>query len=566
MRRMLTRARLLSAAALAALGLAVPAAAQATFTGTGDPRAGVVNVFTWGHWTFDEYTNNPERYGAFLTHTLWGLSTFRTYFDTKLSDYPSGTFGGGPWVYRDAYGDLVSDGDESGTDPSWYLRDATNTRRVYLLYDCDGTACSQYALDIGNPDMRRWWIDRVLADLAWVDPGASARTLASYNGLLIDDVNMDMRISDGGDRAVAPYDPRTRAPMTEAAWRGYMADFMEEIRTAVKAAHPQAKIAHNAIWAAKTTHYWSRSDPTVLPYRWDDPDIQRQIDAADYFVLERGVADTGVLGGNEADVRFKLEDMFPGESDDRGDSLLKFVDFVHSRDRGVIFAPDRDTLPARTDPTRPPLLPAMTAREVDEYSLAAYFLVSTGHDALADPSGFPDAWWGRGYDLVLGAPEGPREMVSGQPGLLRRRFANGIVYLHVGGWAPATVSTAGKYDLDGNALGATTTLADRQGLIVLDGTGRADPVSTAAPSLSVAVGQQVTASTGAWHGHPWRFAYQWSRCDAAGAGCTPIAGATAKTYTAQSADAGGTVKVTVTASNSQGATAATSTQTIAVSP
>jgi hypothetical protein len=108
--------------------------------------------------------------------------------------------------------------------------------------------------------------------------------------------------------------------------------------------------------------------------------------------------------------------------------------------------------------------------------------------------------------------------------------------------------------------------ARRAGLIVLDGTGRADPVNTAAPSLSVAVGQQVTGSTGAWRGHPWRFGYQWSRCDASGAGCSAISGATAATYTTQRADAGGTVKVTVTASNSQGGTAATSTQTVAVSP
>ena len=46
--------------------------------------------------------------------------------------------------------------------------------------------------------------------------------------------------------------------------------------------------------------------------------------------------------------------------------------------------------------------------------------------------------------------------------------------------------------------------------------------------------------------------YQWLRCDANGAGCAPIAGATSQTYTLQTADAGGRVKARVTGANQYG--------------
>ena len=55
-----------------------------------------------------------------------------------------------------------------------------------------------------------------------------------------------------------------------------------------------------------------------------------------------------------------------------------------------------------------------------------------------------------------------------------------------------------------------------------------------------------------------QFAYQWFRCNAGGAACTPIAGATAPTYELDEADAGGTVRSVVTASNSAGQSSAAS--------
>jgi hypothetical protein len=77
-------------------------------------------------------------------------------------------------------------------------------------------------------------------------------------------------------------------------------------------------------------------------------------------------------------------------------------------------------------------------------------------------------------------------------------------------------------------------------------------------------GQTLRAGPGTWSGAPTTFAYAWSRCDATGNVCSPIAGAAASTYVPAAADAGSTLRVAVTGSNSVSSAQATSTPTVAI--
>lgn len=85
------------------------------------------------------------------------------------------------------------------------------------------------------------------------------------------------------------------------------------------------------------------------------------------------------------------------------------------------------------------------------------------------------------------------------------------------------------------------------------------PVNTALPVVSgtTTFGQALSATTGTWAGTATiTYARQWKRCDAAGGSCTNISGATGTTYTLVLADVGNTIKLTVTATNGVGNTAA----------
>ncbi len=80
-------------------------------------------------------------------------------------------------------------------------------------------------------------------------------------------------------------------------------------------------------------------------------------------------------------------------------------------------------------------------------------------------------------------------------------------------------------------------------------------------------GQLLAAVPGVWEGgKPLVFTYQWRRCDAAGATCAPISGATAESYRPVTADVGHSLKVFVTAASAAGNANATTVPTVAVTP
>jgi hypothetical protein len=103
---------------------------------------------------------------------------------------------------------------------------------------------------------------------------------------------------------------------------------------------------------------------------------------------------------------------------------------------------------------------------------------------------------------------------------------------------------------------------------VVKATGSA-PKNTSPPTISgnPQEGATLTVSAGSWSGTPApHFTYQWQRCIGTGGGCTDIAGATATTYVPTSADVAHTLRVNVTASNSNGSSVATTAETALIAP
>ncbi|HEX6743748.1 MAG TPA: hypothetical protein VF087_06030, partial [Solirubrobacteraceae bacterium] len=86
------------------------------------------------------------------------------------------------------------------------------------------------------------------------------------------------------------------------------------------------------------------------------------------------------------------------------------------------------------------------------------------------------------------------------------------------------------------------------------------PVSATPPVLSgpAAQGHSLTANPGNWSvPGPVTYTYQWQRCDANGANCVDIRGATGDTYTPSADDVGHTLRAQITATNDAGATTTT---------
>jgi hypothetical protein len=96
---------------------------------------------------------------------------------------------------------------------------------------------------------------------------------------------------------------------------------------------------------------------------------------------------------------------------------------------------------------------------------------------------------------------------------------------------------------------------------------KAAPTNSAVPTISGTTqeGSTLTASSGSWGGTtPITYSYQWRRCDRSGAGCSSISGANTSTYQLRAADVNHTIRVRVTAKNSDGSAQATSDNTATI--
>jgi len=121
-----------------------------------------------------------------------------------------------------------------------------------------------------------------------------------------------------------------------------------------------------------------------------------------------------------------------------------------------------------------------------------------------------------------------------------------------------------------HTLKVTVTDAAQNSSVVYDApvSSQNAPLASTAPSVqeaAPAVGETLSGQAGAWTAPPGAetigYAYQWQSCEATGASCRSIPGAVATSYTAGTGDVGHTLRLLVTASNADGASALASAPT-----
>jgi hypothetical protein len=127
-------------------------------------------------------------------------------------------------------------------------------------------------------------------------------------------------------------------------------------------------------------------------------------------------------------------------------------------------------------------------------------------------------------------------------------------------------ATTGRNSRIAGLLGAALLLGGLVTALLIPSSGsarvQAPPVNSGQPRIlgTPIEGRRLTATTGSWSSPtPMTFSYRWVRCDTTGGGpegvnCTPISGATGRTYLLRSADVGRRHRVRVTATNSDGST------------
>lgn len=386
---------------------------------------GKVRFFNNANWEFDPYLDNPSiAQQDWMKSHYYRMLVHAPYFDEKIAWYSGGL------AYLDSYG-IYLDDPIVRTHPEWIMKDAQGNK-LYIPWACQNGACSQFAGDFSNTGFRQYMVQKMTAIMA-----------KGYRGLWLDDVNFTWRISDGYENFVTPIDRNTGRAMTLDAWRLYFAQYLEQIRAAL----PNAEIAHNIIWFADAVDA-------------QNPYINRAIDAADYINLERGGNDDGLVGGGDT---WGYE------------TFLKFVDYVHGRGADVIIMDNS--------------LSAATNKQKLEYGLATWLLVSQGNDLLGNFATnrldwtTPNAWWS-GYDLNLGNARNTRYQWNN---VLRRDFECGIALLNQPDMPTRTVTVGSGYkNLAGQAVTSVTLAAKQAAILQTSCTTPTPPVPTPAPVPSAA--------------------------------------------------------------------------------
>jgi hypothetical protein len=369
----------------------------------------------------DQYTNSPNiSQQQWLNNNFDRMMVHSPYFDAKTAWYPNG------WLYVNSY--AIYNSNLSNTTPNdvlfsqYILRDGSGNK-LYIPYECNVSIheCSQFAADISNPNYITFFINNLAAELS----------KGNYKGIWLDDVDIQVdskgfiNISDGDGNKVMPFDSNTGTTMTASNWIKYFSDFTQAIR----AAFPNKEILHNVVWYNG-------------PYgvRDNDPGIIKTIQSADYINIERGVNDSGLTGGlSTSAYSFSYT------------TLLAYIDHIHSLGRGVII----DGQPGQDG--------GVADLVKSEYSLASYYLISSGSDGIGDGTVNQPNWWA-GYGVDLGTPTGNRYIWNS---VLRRDYTKGMVLVNLPSAATVTLTLPSTYNrVDGTATNSVT-LAARQGAVLL---------------------------------------------------------------------------------------------------
>jgi hypothetical protein len=367
---------------------------------------GHVNYAEYTNSSTDAFTNSPT-----LAQQQWmrahfsEMIVFSPYFDSRTSWFPNAS------VYQDLYAIYVGSS-VATSHPDWVLHDQYGAW-LYIPWGCSNGTCPQYAANIANPAFRAWWISQAQTTIA----------RGNYPGLFIDDVNMEFRVSDGWGTFVTPMDTNTGQQMGWAAWRSYVAGFVEQIRAAL----PNEQITENSIWYSNPTGTLGQ-----------DSFINRQIATASSINIERGIASDGGLTGGTG-----FWSVY---------NLFNFIDSVHATGKAVNFQENKLSAAGQ------------------EYGLASYFMISNGNDSIEDESTTPDNWF-TGYAVDLGSALGPRTYSGG---VFRRNFTNGVAIMGEPGLATQTVSLGGTFKRLNGASVTSVSIGGSQG-IILQGTALAPP-------------------------------------------------------------------------------------------
>jgi GH25 family lysozyme M1 (1,4-beta-N-acetylmuramidase) len=131
-------------------------------------------------------------------------------------------------------------------------------------------------------------------------------------------------------------------------------------------------------------------------------------------------------------------------------------------------------------------------------------------------------------------------------------------------WTDCVTVPGLKHCADGDRMNGTN-----PGAVAIEPYPAGVPLLSTPPTVVGApqAGQVLAAVPGIWEGgKPLTFTYQWRTCDAAGANCAPLTGATAESYHPLSTDVGHSLKVVVTATSAVGTATSVTAPTATVSP